>query len=218
MENKNSLKKLVLGTEFTILFIGVPLFLFFEKSIIHPTSILLPILVALILYFRKQKGFMARDLIRLNIPRKVWIQQVFVILATAVFLLVFVLLFEPENLFNLPKRNPVIWLAMLIFYPVFSAYGQEVIFRKFLFMRYQPLFLKRWSLIVASGVVFSFVHILFFSVLSIILTFIAGIYLAYIFDKTKSVMFVAILHGWMGFLIFTLGLGQHFWVDMMNWL
>ena len=161
---------------------------------------------------------MARDLIRLNIPRKVWIQQVFVILATAVFLLVFVLLFEPENLFNLPKRNPVIWLAMLIFYPVFSAYGQEVIFRKFLFMRYQPLFLKRWSLIVASGVVFSFVHILFFSVLSIILTFIAGIYLAYIFDKTKSVMFVAILHGWMGFLIFTLGLGQHFWVDMMDWL
>ena len=107
---------------------------------------------------------------------------------------------------------------MLIFYPVFSAYGQEIVFRKFLFMRYKPLFQKTWILILASGISFSFVHIVYFSLLSLILTFFAGIYLALVYEKTKSVLFVAILHGIMGFLIFTVGLGQHFWLDMLEWL
>jgi membrane protease YdiL (CAAX protease family) len=107
---------------------------------------------------------------------------------------------------------------MFFFYPTFSAYQQEVVYRKFIFMRYRPLFHKKWMLILASGITFSFVHIVYFSALSLILTFIAGIYLAYIYEKTKSVMFVGILHGIMGFLVFTVGLGQHFWLDMMEWL
>ncbi|MBN1819969.1 MAG: CPBP family intramembrane metalloprotease [Prolixibacteraceae bacterium] len=215
---KNKSKTYYLGIEFTILFFGVPIFLLFEKSIVHPTSILLPILIALIIYFRKQKDFKTKDLFRLGISKKIWLKQVFVLIASGIFLVVYVLLFEPDSLFNLPRQNPVIWGIMLIFYPVFSAYGQEIIYRKFLFKRYNPLFQKKWLLILASGVTFSFVHILFFSTLSLVLTFIAGIYLAWIYEKTQSVMFTAILHGIVGFLIFTVGLGQHFWLDMMEWL
>jgi len=211
-------KNIILATEFIILFFGVPMFLIFEENIIHPSSILLPILVALIIYFRKQKDFHLRDLVRLNISKKMWLQQLLAVILTGIFLLVFVLVFEPENLFNLPRRNPVIWMAMLGFYPIFSAYGQEVVYRKFLFMRYARLFTKKWALIFASAVTFSFVHIVYFSVLSLGLTFFAGIYLAWLYDKTKSVLFTAIIHGIMGFLIFTVGLGQHFWVDMMQWL
>lgn len=211
-------KKFFLAVEFVVLFLGVPLFLFFEENIIHPSSILLPILVALILYFRKQKDFHLRDLVRLNISKKVWLQQFLVVLFIGVFLFAFVLIFEPENLFNLPRRNPVIWLAMLGFYPVFSAYGQEIVYRKFLFMRYSRLFQKKRVLILASAVMFSFVHIVYFSILSLILTFFAGIYLAWLYDKTKSVLFTGIIHGILGFLIFTVGLGQHFWLDMMQWL
>ena len=211
-------KKLWLSIEFVLLFFGVPLFLFFEENILHPSSLLLPILIALILYFRKQKDFKTRELFRLNISKKEWLKQGFAVLLSALFLLVYVMVFEPENLFNLPRRNPVIWLAMLGFYPVFSAFGQEVVYRKFLFMRYQPLFQKKWVLILASGLSFSFVHILYFSVLSLVLTFFAGLYFAFIFHRTQSVMLVTILHGLMGFLIFTVGLGQHFWVDIMQWL
>jgi len=211
-------KKILYTIEFTLLFFGVPLFLLYEKNIIHPSSILLPVLVALILYFRKQKNFHLRDLIRLDISKKMWINQGLIMIVVAIFLLAYVLLFEPDNLFNLPKGNPTIWVAMFFFYPTFSAYQQEVVYRKFIFMRYQPLFYKKWMLILASGITFSFVHIVYFSALSLILTFIAGIYLAYIYEKTKSVMFVGILHGIMGFLVFTVGLGQHFWLDMMEWL
>ncbi|MBN1986915.1 MAG: CPBP family intramembrane metalloprotease [Prolixibacteraceae bacterium] len=216
MKQKN--KNIILATEFVVLFIGVPLFLFFEENIIHPSSVLLPILIALILYFKQQKDFHLRDLIRLNISKRTWLQQFFAVIVTGIFLLVFVLIFEPENLFNLPRRNPAIWLAMLGFYPVFSAYGQEVVYRKFLFMRYSGLFRKRWVLILASAVTFSFVHIVYFSVLSLVLTFFAGIYLAWLYSKTKSVLFTGIIHGILGFLIFTVGLGQHFWLDMMQWL
>ena len=212
------IKKKLLATEFIILFFGVPLFIFFDKNLIHPSALLLPILVALILYFRKQKEFLARDLIRLNISKKMWLKQTGIIIITGVFLLIYVLVFEPENVFNLPRRNPAIWLAMLGFYPIFSAYGQEVVYRKFLFMRYKKLFQKKWILILASGISFSFVHIVYFSVLSLVLTFFAGIYLAWLYDKTKSVLFTGIIHGIMGFLIFTVGLGQHFWLDMMQWL
>jgi uncharacterized protein len=215
----NILKRnIILALEFGILFFGVPLFLFFDKNIIHPSAILLPVLVALILYFRKQKEFHTRDLIRLNISKKMWLKQAGVVITTGVLLLCYVLVFEPENVFNLPRRNPVIWLAMLGFYPVFSAYGQEVVYRKFLFIRYNKLFQKKWILILASGISFSFVHIVYFSILSLILTFFAGIYLAWLYDKTKSVLFTGIIHGVMGFLVFTVGLGQHFWLDMMQWL
>jgi len=211
-------RKILLSFEFLLLFFGVPLLLLFEKSIVHPSSILLPVLVGLILYFRKQKEFKARDLIRLGISKSEWTKQGAVVIVTAIIFVVYVLLFEPQNLFNLPKGNPAIWIAMFFFYPIFSAYGQEVVYRKFIFMRYKPLFSKKWMMILASGITFSFVHIVYFSVLSLVLTFLGGIYLAIVYDKTKSVMFTSILHGIMGFLIFTVGLGQHFWVDMMKWL
>jgi membrane protease YdiL (CAAX protease family) len=204
--------------EFLLLFFGVPLFLMFEKSIIHPSSILLPVLVGLILYFRKQKDFKLIDLVRLDITKTEWMVQGAVLVLVALALSAYVVLIEPENLFNLPKGNPGIWIAMFFFYPIFSAYGQEVVYRKFLFMRYQAIFRKKWMMILASGIAFSFVHIVYFSTLSLVLTFIAGIYLALVYQKTKSVLFVAILHGLMGFFIFTIGLGQHFWLDMMDWL
>lgn len=211
-------RNIILSLEFGLLFFGVPLLLFFDKNIIHPSAILLPVLVALILYFRKQKEFHSRDLFRLNISKKMWLKQAAIVLAAGIFLLGYVMVFEPENVFNLPKRNPAIWLAMLGFYPVFSAYGQEVVYRKFLFMRYHKLFQQKWVLILASGISFSFVHIVYFSVLSLVLTFFAGIYLAWLYNKTKSVLFTGIIHGILGFLIFTVGLGQHFWLDMMQWL
>nr|WP_321354141.1 CPBP family intramembrane glutamic endopeptidase [uncultured Draconibacterium sp.] len=215
---RTTTKKVMYFTEFTLLFFGVPLFLFFDKNLIHPSSVLLPILVALILYFRKQKEFKSRDLFKLGISKKMWLQQALAMLLVGVFLLTYVFTFEPENLFNLPKRNPAIWMMMLFFYPVFSAYGQEIVYRKFLLMRYGNLFQNKWQLIFASAITFSFVHIVYFSILSLVLTFFAGIYLAWIYHKTGSVLFVSILHGIMGFLIFTVGLGQHFWLDMMQWM
>ena len=215
---KAGTRKILYWIEFLILFFGVPLFLLFDGNIIHPSSVLLPVLIALILYFRKQKDFHLRDLVKLNIAKKMWLKQGILVLIIGLLLTVFVLIFEPDNLFNLPRGNWKIWLIMFFFYPIFSAYAQEVVFRQFLFMRYQPIFTKTWMIISASAISFSFVHIVYFSVLSLVLTFFAGIYLAFVYHKTRSVLFVSIIHGALGFFIFTVGLGQHFWLDMMKWI
>jgi membrane protease YdiL (CAAX protease family) len=50
------------------------------------------------------------------------------------------------------------------------------------------------------------------------MTLIGGVYFAWLYDKTKSVLFTGIIHGILGWLIFTVGLGQHFWLDMMQYL
>lgn len=213
-----TIRTILFWAEFILLFFGIPLLLLFESNIMHPSSVLLPVLVALILYFRKQKDFQLRDLIRLNIDRKTWLIHLLIVFAIGIALLLIVVFFEPENLFNLPRKNPVIWIAMLFFYPIFSAYGQEIVFRKFLFMRYQTIFKSKWMMVLASGFAFSFAHIFFFNMLAMALSFLGGIYLAAVYTKTGSVLFATILHGIMGFLLFTVGLGQHFWNDMLQWL
>jgi uncharacterized protein len=215
---KTGIRKILYVAEFILLFFGIPLLLFFDSSIIHPSSVLLPILFALIIYFRKQKDFRLHDLIKLNVSKTMWIKQGILVLAIGIFLILLVLILEPENLFNLPRGNWQIWIALFFFYPIFSAYAQEVVFRMFLFMRYKPLFNKTWLMILASALSFSFAHIVYFSVLSLVLTFLAGIYLALVYHQTRSVLFVSILHGALGFFIFTVGLGQHFWLDMMQWI
>ena len=212
------IRNIIFSIEFLLLFFGVPTLIFFDRNIIHPSSILLPILVALILYFRKQKDFKWHDLIRLDISRRMLWKQIVIQVITTALLLALVMICEPEQVFNLPKGNPTIWLALLFFYPIFSAYPQEVVYRMFLFRRYAPLFRKKWIIVLASGISFSFVHIVYFSWLSLILTFFAGLYLAWVYDKTKSVLLTSILHGLFGNLIFTVGLGHHFWLDMFDWL
>jgi membrane protease YdiL (CAAX protease family) len=107
---------------------------------------------------------------------------------------------------------------LITFYPVFSASAQELIFRTFLFHRYEKLFGSGIPIILASAATFSLAHIFFFHPLSLILTFLLGLYMGYIYHKKRSVLFTIFLHGLYGNMIFTIGLGQYFWLDMYKWL
>jgi membrane protease YdiL (CAAX protease family) len=129
-------------------------------------------------------------------------------------MLAYVLIFERESLFNLPRANPWIFLAMCFFYPLFSAFGQEIIYRTFLFRRYSRLFPGKWTFILASGVTFSFLHIVYYDPVSMILTFIGGLYFARVYYETRSVLFSSVLHGILGIIVFGVGLGHYFWLDI----
>ena len=211
-------KKIALILEFALLFFGVPLLIYFDKKLVHPSVIVLPILVLLFLYLRKQKDFKFKELFAWPKESRELIK------AGAVILLVFAVLlagtwwFVPEKLFNLPKGNLLVWGFLCTFYPVFSAFGQEIIYRTFLFRRYKSLFGNEKLLIAASAVAFSFVHIVYYSPISMILTLIAGIYLAITYSRTRSVLFTAVLHGIMGDIVFTIGLGEYFWLDIHKFL
>jgi membrane protease YdiL (CAAX protease family) len=103
---------------------------------------------------------------------------------------------------------------MCFFYPVFSAFGQEIIYRTFLFRRYGRILPQQWHFVLASGLTFSFLHIVYYDPVSMILTFVGGIYFAKVYHRTRSVLFTSILHGVMGIMVFGVGLGQYFWLDM----
>lgn len=212
------LKRVYLGFEFTLLFFGVPLGILFGTRIIHPTVLILPVLLAIFLLLRFTTSFRFRELISFRVSRKSLIKNGLIVLAISTVLLLSVFIFDPQNLFNLPKGNLRIWIFLCIFYPLFSAYGQEIIYRTFLFHRYRNLFKQEIVLIIASGITFSFAHIIYFSWISTILTLLAGLYFAYEYIRTRSVIFTSILHGILGDVVFTIGLGHYFWLDMSNYL
>lgn len=204
--------------EFVLLFFGVPLYIFFDPNLIHPSALVLPILIGIFIYLRRLPNFKFKDLIRFTVSKKEVLLHLLTAAAVTIVMLLIVYFLNRENLFNLLKANPFILIMLCIFYPIFSAYGQEIIYRTFLFHRYRAIFKSDALIILASGITFSFVHIVYYSHISIILTLILGLYLAKTFLKTRSVLFVAILHGIYGNMVFIIGMGSYFWLDMYKWM
>lgn len=208
-----------LGVEFILLFFGVPLFIYFEKKIIHPTIILLPVLLMIFLILRYgTDSFKFRELISMQVPGKFLWKNILAVMLVGFLMAAWVFIFDRSEFLNLPKGNLLMWFGMCLFYPIISAWGQEIIYRTFMFHRYKKLFDSKWVFITLSAIAFSFLHIVYYHPVSIILTLIMGFYIAYIYEKTRSVIFVAILHGLLGIMVFTVGLGQYFWLDMHKWL
>jgi len=144
------------------------------------------------------------------VPKRIaWVLGIFVVSAAIMTLAVYALL--PHRFLELPRRRPELWLIIMVFYPLFSVYPQEIIFRVFLFERYRPLFVHRWPLIVGSASAFAWGHIIFGSPISVVLTFLGGLLFAKTYADSRSTLLVAIEHALYGCYIFTVGLGLYFY-------
>jgi membrane protease YdiL (CAAX protease family) len=216
--NKKRWGRGLLGIEFILLFFGIPLFMYFDTGFTIPSVVLIPCLIFIFLVLRYKTDFRWKELIHLRLSKTQLIHDAITLAICAILLLVTVLIWIPGELFNLPRGNPWIWLALSLFYPVFSAYPQEIIFRTFVFRRYQGLFTRKWIMIAASGISFSFAHIVYYHPVSMILTLFGGLYLANVYRRTGSVLYTAIIHGILGLLVFTVGLGEFFWLEMHEFL
>lgn len=212
-------KRIYLGFEYAFLFFGIPLYLyFFPELVFRPIAFLLPVVALIFFYLLRSPDFKWRELIRLHVSRKLWLINLAILFTVGILMILAVYCFDRVNLFNLPRMNTRLWLMLCVFYPIFSASIQEVIFKSFFFRRYAALFGNRILIIIGSGLAFSFIHIVYYSLVSLLLTLVMGVYLAFLYDKTKSVLFVTILHGIFGIMAFSFGLGQHFWLDMFEYI
>lgn len=99
----------------------------------------------------------------------------------------------------------------MLLYPVLSVYPQGIIYRAFLFARYQRLFGSQWLLLLASALAFAYVHIIFRNGLAIALAFAAGLLFAYRYQQTGSLFISCFEHALYGCAIFTVGLGRSFY-------
>ncbi len=115
--------------------------------------------------------------------------------------------FSPERLLSLPRTEPLLWAFVMVFYPLFSVYPQELLFRKFLFQRYAPAFGSGWALIAANAAAFGFAHIIFGNWIAVALTLVGGVLFGYRYRRTGSLLVVSVEHALYGCLAFTIGLG-----------
>lgn len=206
-------KRVYLGMEFAVLFLVVPVGLFVFRrtfgNMIIPSLVVLALGCTAFLLF--DASFERRKLWHLpnwkNHLRR--IGRSFLIWGSALALLV--VLWQPELLLGFPRRNFSMWLFVMVFYPVFSVYPQEIIFRTFLFHRYRALLPTPRARIVASGVAFGLAHVFFNNWLAPVLTLFGGLLFARTYARSQSTLLASLEHGLWGDFIFTLGIGVYFY-------
>ncbi len=221
--SKTTLYHFWLAVEFTLLFFALPIALFYgwiplpgNGSRPGPggsifAALWIGALICLIYLLVTKRFENARlGLHRPLLPKLVFVLKLFA--PAALLMGAYVAMFESERLLALPRRNPTLWIMIMILYPIFSVYPQEIIYRAFIFHRYHALFPSRWTMIMASSAAFGFAHIFFRMnpLLSIMLSFVGGIIFAATYARTRSLLMSAIEHALYGCFIFTIGLGHYF--------
>lgn len=111
---------------------------------------------------------------------------------------------------SLVRNHPVFWVILMVLYPLLSVYPQELIYRAFLFHRYRTIFPTPWVVMFASAAAFGFMHVVFWNVPAVVLSFFGGLLFAWTYHRTQSLLAAFIEHSLYGCLIFTIGLGAYF--------
>jgi len=129
---------------------------------------------------------------------------------SAVGLLALVLTLFPEKLFEFPRATPLKWATLLTVYPIISVYPQELLYRAFFARRYHSLFPRMETSLLASALVFAWLHMVFRNHFAVVLTLVGGWFFAQTYARTHSLRLVCFEHTLYGNLIFTIGLGNFF--------
>jgi CAAX protease family protein len=200
----------LLALEFSFLFFGLPLLIYFRilPNLPIPYLILVGIATFLFLYFdpgfrfgRFSWGVLRQHLVPLLVRDALFL----IVLGVAVWI------FAPDLLFSFVKRNPRFWALVMIFYPLLSVYPQELLYRAFFFHRYARLFGSGWGIFLASAVAFGFVHIIFGNWLSVGLCVVGGLLFSFTYHSSGLLLLTCIDHAIFGDFIFTIGLGSFFY-------
>ncbi len=199
--------------ELTLLYIALPLVITYLVRVKHASILLLlqPAMIAIIVFLLLDRTFsVKRELGRLPPLRLViWISVLFVIVASG--LSEFMARFQPMEFLALPHRVPIFWLIIMVFYPLLSALPQELIYRTLFFHRFGALFgNSRWLAAAVNGALFGFAHIMFGSLVSVVLSAALGFVIAWRYSRARSFWGAWIEHALYGDLVFTVGLGRYF--------
>jgi len=200
-----------LWSELLLMYVGVPA-LMYERILPNwPIPFLLVAAIWALLVLRRDAKFEHRGLVGLARIQSEFLGPLLRDIPLLVLLGIAVRLFAPEMLFSLYRRSPAWWLAVVLFYPIFSVYPQELLYRAFFFHRYKPLFGEGMGMIAASAAVFGFVHIIFGNWVAIALTAIGGLLFGWTYRKSRSLVLTCLEHALFGDFIFTIGIGQFFY-------
>lgn len=138
-----------------------------------------------------------------------------VFIVIALLLWIGVHLWAPKLEWSFARRNPGMWAAVMVLYPVLSVFPQGILYRAFFLHRYQGLLPEtpggRWTALLASAAAFAFLHIIFRNSIAVVLTFFGGILFAWRYARTGSLLTSSLEHALYGCWLFTVGLGGYFY-------
>jgi membrane protease YdiL (CAAX protease family) len=166
---------------------------------------------AALLYLRRQESFPRGNLWRAGRLRTELAPMLLLCALFAAAAVLMLAVLDPDRLFEFPRQQPGLWVAVVVLYPILSVYPQELVFRAFLLHRYAPLFTSERQAAAAGAVAFGFAHIIFGNALAVALTTAGGWLFARRYQRTGSLFAVAAEHALYGIVIFTVGLGEFFY-------
>jgi uncharacterized protein len=211
-------RTILLAGEFFLLYVVAPtVAALFARSF---PALLLPVLavsgLVLAVLLWRDPTFARRRLWGAGEMRAWWWRILLLVGGFAIVVLGAVILWVPESLFYLPRHKPALWAAIMVGYPLASVYPQEIIFRTWLFHRYRSLLPGKWTRITASAAAFGYAHLMFQNPLALILTGLGGFVFARTYERSRSTFVVAAEHALYGAVIFTVGLGEYFYLGSVG--
>ncbi|XVV01145.1 lysostaphin resistance A-like protein [Actinosynnema sp. CA-248983] len=201
--------RLYLAGEFAVVFFGLVIAYTLLWRGTSPIPVLL-VLGAAVVWHLLRTGFDRRSFWRPEALRGQWRPMLTLWTLTAAGCAAAVAVLTPGALLVLPREQPLLWAAIVVLYPLFSVYPQELLFRAFLFHRYQPVF-GATGTVAASALAFGFVHIAFGNWIAVVLSAAGGWIFAARYRETRSLLVASVEHALYGLLMFTVGLGQYFY-------
>jgi len=205
------LRSVFLGLEFAAVFVSVPLLIYYRRISNLPIPYLLVTASLAFLLLWRDPAFNLSQLAswgnaRAFLPTILARDAVCLVgLGIAVYLL------APQLPFSLVRSSPRVWVLIFVLYPLVSVYPQELLYRAFFFHRYESLFGRGWGMMLASGMAFGFVHIIFRNWVAVGLCVIGGILFSVTYQSSGSFLLACLDHAIFGNFVFTIGLGRFFY-------
>ena len=110
-----------------------------------------------------------------------------------------VILTAAVTLSDLPHRQPTPGhLAFYVFFVFVLAPAQEFLYRSFLFAELRKIRIPPNAIVLASTVLFGFMHIIYKDLVTVLLTLAAGLIWSIVFNRTRKVYMVAASHAALG--------------------
>jgi membrane protease YdiL (CAAX protease family) len=196
--------------EFIVLFAITPILV----ALFLPPKFVFIALFAIALFslflLNKTPDFNWRSLIQKRRKLKINFFMFYAVGCLALFSLI-TFLFIPKSLFVLPQNMPILWLIIMLAYPIASVLPQELIFRPLFFSRYASILPIGNRITILNAGAFSLVHLMYWNWIALVVTFIGGLVLAHFYNKHRNFLDIVILHAIGGCIIFTTGAGRFFY-------
>lgn len=204
----DKIQKILLGSEFVCIFFVLPILFTLSIRGTHPFPFIIAGALFAAFYLLRDKGFSRKSFGDLFTLRKNVKRILLPFLAISLIAITTIALTKPEALFDYPRHKTALWLAIIIFYPLFAVYPQELFYRAFFFRRYHSLFPGKHTMPIVSAVTFGFAHIIYGNIPAVLLTLLGGYLFAITYQHSRSILVVSLEHALYGCLLYTIGLGQ----------